>query len=157
MTGSLPSSPASEPHGLHRALVTAQFALILAVAWRGDVVAPGWGLAVQAAGLGLIAWASVTMTRAQGRLFSVTPSPARHAVLCTGGPYRFVRHPMYLAVLLVGWPAAWWGRPGALVAMLLLTAVLLIKLRVEERALARKFEGWRAYAARSAALVPMVW
>lgn len=77
--------------------------------------------------------------------------------LVVGGPYRFVRHPMYLggilfstgillcsANLLAGAPL--------LMAMLLL---LLLRLPDEERMLKERFgASWDAYAARSGRVLP---
>ena len=71
-----------------------------------------------------------------------------HTVVSTG-PYAFVRHPMYFAVLLYGigsGPAlgSWW-------AMLALLPVLIVFVRrtlVEDRMLHEELPGYEAYARR---------
>ncbi len=67
----------------------------------------------------------------------------------------FVRHPMYLAVLLfaAGFALGWRGVPQ-LLALALLAAVLHVKASREERLLAQKFPEYCEYAARTARIVP---
>ena len=62
------------------------------------------------------------------------------------GPYALVRHPMYSGALLMllGTPPAlgsWWG----LLAVVLLAAVIIWRLRDEEVVLARRLPGYAAY------------
>ena len=81
-----------------------------------------------------------------------------HRVVSTG-PYAYVRHPMYAGALLlfVGIPlllGSWYGLAGALV----LTALLVVRIVMEERTLADELPGYRAYAARLRwHLVPGIW
>lgn len=104
-------------------------------------------------GLGL----RVRAMRALGPAFTRTLTEGgRTLVEC--GPYRVVRHPGYLAALLVlpahAFLAA--GRPLALAAVLaLLGAAYARRIPVEEALLARRFgAAWTAYAGRTARLVP---
>lgn len=65
----------------------------------------------------------------------------------TGGPYRWLRHPNYLAVALemAALPLAWGSWRTALLFSLGNAAILRVRIRAEERALgaawARAFEG----------------
>ena len=75
------------------------------------------------------------------------------------GPYAVVRHPMYGAVALIALatPAAlgsWWGFiPG-----LLLLAVLVARIRNEERVLVDELRGYREYMRMTVyRLIPGVW
>ena len=77
----------------------------------------------------------------------------------TGGPYRFVRHPMYADALLyfIGAPlllGSWWG-----VAISPIFAVLFgIRIGIEENTLMTGLPGYADYAARVRhRLVPGVW
>lgn len=140
------------------ALVAAQFALLGLWLVAGPCIATGIiGQSVQAVGLAVALWAFAVMSIAQGHLFRIAPDPSGHSRLVTWGPYRWVRHPMYLSILLVvgpGWlvDGATW-RAGAFVALAL---VLVAKLTFEEHLLVRYFTGYAAYRTRSARLVPGV-
>ena len=97
--------------------------------------------------------------------FNIRPEPKTAGHLVTGGPYRYIRHPMYLAVLIatagfvVGYAdftalrvadlaraAAWLGLAG----------VLHVKSGIEERALRALHPGYAAYAQRTKRLVPFL-
>jgi protein-S-isoprenylcysteine O-methyltransferase Ste14 len=84
---------------------------------------------------------------------------ARGHRVATGGPYRFVRHPMYAGAILlfVGAPlllGSWYGLALAPV----LTALLAYRARMEERMLIAKLDGYADYAARVRyRLIPFVW
>jgi protein-S-isoprenylcysteine O-methyltransferase Ste14 len=81
-----------------------------------------------------------------------------HTVVTTG-PYRFVRHPMYAGALFFffGTPlllGSWWGLAWALG----LTGLLVIRIRIEEKALRAELPGYEEYAARVRyRLIPRVW
>ena len=86
-------------------------------------------------------WGLVTLRHS----FSIIPEARR---VVSGGPYRFVRNPMYIGALLTLIGAALWLQsPGILVlaAAGLLAAHLLVVL-VEEPSLEKRFgESYREY------------
>ncbi len=90
--------------------------------------------------------------------FNVRPELKPGAHLVTDGIYRWVRHPMYLAVLLAtaaalaADPRLW--RVGAWLALL---AVLLVKARREEALLQARFADYAAYKQRTNALLPYLY
>jgi protein-S-isoprenylcysteine O-methyltransferase Ste14 len=96
----------------------------------------------------------------QNRLgnFRIGPEPKAGAQLATQGIYRWIRHPMYCAVLLVTagalaldpqlWRALLW---------LALLAVLIAKLRREELYLRQCFAQYAAYCERTWRLLPGLW
>lgn len=81
-----------------------------------------------------------------------------HAV-ATGGPYRYVRHPMY-ASLIIGWPALGLllGSWAALAAGCLAAAMIVIRTALEDRKLLAELPGYSDYARQvKYRLVPGVW
>ena len=90
-----------------------------------------------------------------GRRFGVRPALRG---LATGGPYRLVRHPMYLAYVLadIGYNLDE-GNAGTVLLVLAGWASLIYRIRAEERTLVRD-DGWKSYrdSVRSR-LVPGVW
>ena len=109
------------------------------------------GLGAAAAGGGVAALASTTL----GRALRAHPAPSEDAVLRTDGPYAFVRHPIYLGVLMLAGGALLIARTGrALVAFGALATLLDCKTRLEERLLAERFPDYGEYAAHVPSIVP---
>lgn len=85
--------------------------------------------------------------------------PERGQYVVTDGPYRFVRHPMYSAVLLMESLesialGSWW----AMAPVLLVIAWVIRRTVREDRLLMDGLRGYREYAARvKHRLVPWVW
>ncbi len=116
----------------------------------------GLGVALLLAGVALRAWAIVTLGRYFRREVTIEPGQA----LVRRGPYRLLRHPSYSGLLLAyfGLGLAFGSWASAAVALVLLTAGLLPRIRVEERALARAFgPAYTEYAATTWRLLPHVW
>jgi protein-S-isoprenylcysteine O-methyltransferase Ste14 len=93
---------------------------------------------------------------ALGRGLTATPLPNEHAQLRTTGLYRFVRHPIYTGLLLTS--AAFTAGTGSvtrLAVLALLVLLLTMKARWEEVRLARRFDGYAAYAAMTPRFVPV--
>ena len=73
----------------------------------------------------------------------------------TSGPYHFVRHPIYAAVLLFTWAGVLTHRsPVALALAGLATAMVLVRLLAEERLVTRRYPEYADYARRTRRLVP---
>jgi protein-S-isoprenylcysteine O-methyltransferase Ste14 len=81
-----------------------------------------------------------------------------HRVITTG-PYRYIRHPMYVAVItqLVCIPLAL-GSLLALIPAALLTALIVIRTHFEDKTLHSGLEGYKAYSEKvKYRLVPGIW
>lgn len=87
-----------------------------------------------------------------GRSFSLLPQARQ---LVTTGPYRFVRHPIYLGGLLITVGEVWLRWSPLVVALnLLFVAAQIVRLRYEDQILERAFPEFRAYRERTSALIP---
>jgi protein-S-isoprenylcysteine O-methyltransferase Ste14 len=112
------------------------------------------GISIVFSGMGLVIWAAVHLKGAF--LGEVAP---RLEVLVQDGPYRFIRHPVYLGmtIALAGVPVAlrsWLGLMGVLVLFL---PSEIIRARLEEEALREKFgKEWEHYAAHTGFFIPLI-
>lgn len=121
---------------------------------------PGWvvvlGYAAMLAGVAMTAWAqSVNPFFEPG----VRIQSERHQRVIDTGPYRFVRHPGYVAALgLFFGMALALGSFWALVPAALASAVLVLRTAWEDRLLQRELSGYADYARRVRwRLLPGVW
>ncbi|NNM65396.1 MAG: isoprenylcysteine carboxylmethyltransferase family protein [Burkholderiales bacterium] len=145
------------PIGLQSRLwVAAQFVLIAAMVlwpadWRWHALAILLGLAALALGL----W--VFVNNRPGN-FNIRPEPKSGGQLITGGPYAWVRHPMYVALLL-GMAGVAAGSHSLVQAglWLWLLIVLHFKAALEERLLRQRWPDYAAYAQRTRRFIPGVW
>jgi protein-S-isoprenylcysteine O-methyltransferase Ste14 len=80
--------------------------------------------------------------------------------LVTNGPYRWIRHPTYLAtvIALLGLTLALRSPWGIAVTLVLFLPAAIYRARLEEHALERRFGlTWDDYAARTSFLFPKLW
>jgi len=128
------------------------YAQVIYLRWSpGRVASPTAGLVLVtlAAGLSLVSLLSM------GRRFGVRPALRG---LVTSGPYRFVRHPMYLSYVVadIGYNLQEWNSV-TLLLVLAGWASLVYRIRAEERVLSQDVE-WPAYIALvSYRLLPGIW
>lgn len=115
-------------------------------------IQPGWvslllGVLVGSLGLALRAASMRTL----GRFYTLTPGIEPGQSLITAGPYRLVRHPGYAAILLsLAGLQLILGTWVALASMVFVTAMLPVRIAVEERILDEHFSGqYAAYRRRT--------
>ena len=131
------------------------------IALRVGEIEAGWlpvrvvGLAIGLAGAVLLAWASVLL----GRLMTHEAAVREDHALIEGGPYRFIRHPVYagyLALLLGSSVASLNVCLGLLWPVSLLG--ILIQAASEEQVLGERFgQDYDRYVRRTGRLVPRFW
>jgi protein-S-isoprenylcysteine O-methyltransferase Ste14 len=115
----------------------------------------------QLAGAITLAAGIVGYRRAGGALgehLSPLVEPSEPAALVESGPYRRLRHPMYLAELAVAFGAPWLlGARLTLLASVFFTVLVIRRIGIEERRLAARLADYDRYAARTYRLVPYVY
>ena len=126
-----------------------------AVLWR---VTPPLGIiadAITVIGLLVTLWARRTL----GANWSSSVVFKERHELIEGGPYRFVRHPIYSGVLLMVFGTMlMWGRLVGVVAFVVVILGLSVKASFEERLLMKHFpQAYADYRRRvRAAIIPFV-
>jgi protein-S-isoprenylcysteine O-methyltransferase Ste14 len=127
--------------------VVAQFLLFVAIgaSWFFGPSVTRLGFVVALVGIVLAVWGGVAM----GSSLSPFPRPPRHAELVQRGPYRFLRHPIYVGgvLLFAGLSLAFSAYGLAFTAVL--AAFWLAKARLEERLLAERFSEYAEYRRRT--------
>lgn len=151
--------PLSSRERLGAVLVAAQIVLIgaLAVAavpqfLHGRAAVAAWLLAGAGAGIGL--WA---LAHNRPGNFNIRPTPRAGGRLVQSGPYRWIRHPMYTAVMLCAGACAWAAASGwGWAAAAALVAVLATKAHFEERWMLLRHPGYAAYRQGTRRFLPFL-
>jgi protein-S-isoprenylcysteine O-methyltransferase Ste14 len=144
-----PSRPSREP----LAWIACAVAMLSVVPYGGPThgAAIGLILAGDVVAVASVAWLLLSVL-ALGRCFGVLPE-ARGLV--THGPYRLVRHPVYLGELgalvglALGAPSVWNVAP-----LIAFAAAQGVRMRMEEAALTAAFPEYARYAAQTGRLLP---
>ena len=89
--------------------------------------------------------------------FNIHPSPRTDGKLVMYGPYRWIRHPMYTAVNLLGLACALaQGSSLTWLLWLVLSLVLLAKALLEERWMTALHPDYASYQARTRRFIPFI-
>ena len=114
------------------------------------------GIFIQIVGLVVRVWSLQTLGRFYTGQLTITTN---HRII-TNGPYRYIRHPGYLSVLVqsIGFGLA----TGNLVCMgiiiLLYFCVYIYRIYAEEKMLIDHFgEEYRMYSKRTSRVIPFIW
>lgn len=140
-------------------LVVVQFLLIAVLLWTGlpsflSGQAPigAWVVAILGMVVGL--WA---LSANRPGNFNIRPNPRAGGQLVQQGPYRWIRHPMYTAVMAFGCAAAWASTAGvAWWTYLALVAVLCMKASLEERWMLQSHPAYADYRRRTRYFLPLI-
>ncbi len=114
------------------------------------------GLALLAVAMPLIGWTLAVNRHAET---TVRIQTDRGHEVVSSGPYRFVRHPMYVGAILMylGTPLVW-GSLWALAITGIVIALLIWRTAMEDRTLRRELRGYDEYSRRTRyRLAPGLW
>jgi protein-S-isoprenylcysteine O-methyltransferase Ste14 len=145
-------------------LMTAGYLGLCALLWRplpvtlsgpARAAALALGTLLLFPGLGVVVWARVTLGRSYGVSGALGTQLCAEHQLVTHGPFAFVRHPMYVGLLVAAIGAILVYRTWTPVLVALNFASFIFRARREEQALAAEFgASWEEYARRVPAWVP---
>jgi protein-S-isoprenylcysteine O-methyltransferase Ste14 len=138
------------------ALVIIQFGCIAGLLLTGPIFArKPLCMFLEIFGIVLVFWAVIAMRTSK---ISVFPNLKEGAVFIGKGPYRIIRHPMYLAVVLLAISLVMEKFSLLRVAMLVLLVLnLLIKIEFEESMLEKEFKEYGRYSKRTRKLLPFIY
>ncbi|URK86208.1 isoprenylcysteine carboxylmethyltransferase family protein (plasmid) [Rhizobium sp. RCAM05350] len=119
-----------------------------------------WAVVVGATIFAIALWVFRRTHKELGRNWSITLEIRDKHELVSGGPYAFVRHPMYTSFMLMGLGQAFllsnWV--GALAGLLGFSILFFLRVDKEERMMVEIFGSqYRDYMARTKRLVPYLY
>ena len=102
----------------------------------------------------LMIWARLTF---KFRSFHLTANTTKGG-LVTSGPYKWLRHPIYAAVIYFGW-ICFIAFPNieASIAATFITGGLFIRMILEEKALNEEYPEYPEYSKRAKRLIPFIY
>lgn len=127
---------------------------IVGLVYLGAILAHGpVAIGLQAVAVLLMIWARITFGR---RSFHYAANPTEGGLVTTG-PYRYMRHPIYAAILLFLWTgiATNWSWKSAALG-LVATAMLFLRMFFEETLVRQRYPEYEAYARRTKRVVPFI-
>ncbi len=137
-------------------LVTIQLGCLFYIAVTGPVISNNTaGMLIESAGVFL---AILAIYVVKIRNINITPTVKQNSELITSGPYRIIRHPMYIAQLIAVLPLVIdyfsWYR---LATFLILLVTLLVKIEYEEKQLIVHFPEYADYRKKTSKLIPFIY
>lgn len=112
------------------------------------------GAACTAIGIAVAVWARLYI----GRNWSPRPAMKEEHELVTGGPYAFVRHPIYSGIIFAALGTALTGTVFGAILFVFAAALFVSRVGREERIMLELFPAaYPSYQSRTKRLVPFVW
>lgn len=113
------------------------------------------GLALFLSGFILMNWAEIIL----GNQFSVEVTIQENHQLIISGPYKYLRHPRYLGIILFAIGISFiFNSWSSLILVLLLIIVLLLRIKDEEELMNNQFgDEWLQYKNKSRRIIPFIY
>ena len=105
-------------------------------------------------GMALFLWAVISLKES----FRGTVAPVSNRLVQTG-PYRWIRHPLYLSMIitLIGFALAFRSLWGLISIFAFFLPAVIFRAKLEEKALGEKFgSAWAEYARRTHFIIPFL-
>lgn len=137
-------------------LFTLQMLLIVLLAIFGEILPEAFYMKLLSfLGYVLILWAFYQ------KKFKVHPLPnsTENMELITDGPFKFVRHPIYLGLLLVtySWLPPYLSSFTFIFLYPIFLGIIVVKIMFEEKELYQKFPQYYDYAKKTKRLIPFIY
>lgn len=111
------------------------------------------GIIIQVFAVGLMIWARITFGF---RSFHAVANTTKGR-LVTNGPYRWLRHPIYAAVIYFVWTGVFSHLfIDAIAAALLISVCLFVRMLIEEKFLRVAYSEYSAYSKHAKRLIPFL-
>ncbi len=112
------------------------------------------GAAFTAIGIAVAIWARLYI----GRNWSPRPAIKEEHELVTGGPYAFVRHPIYSGIVLAALGTALTGTIFGAILFMFAAVLFVTRIGKEERIMLELFPGaYPSYQSQTKRLIPFIW
>lgn len=124
------------------------------LALKNNLISPNpFGFIVQALAVGLMVWARLVFGK---RSFHAGANPTEGG-LVTHGPYRFLRHPIYAAVMYFVWAGVLSFRSTEAIALaVVVTLCLGVRMFLEEQFLIAAYPEYKEYSKKAKRLIPFL-
>jgi protein-S-isoprenylcysteine O-methyltransferase Ste14 len=135
--------------------VLLQLALLLLIFLKCGLIIQNSWITLQLLAFAIGLWA---IFQFDFKHLAISPTPKQNAKLVLSGPYKWVRNPMYLAVLLYCLPLV--IEKQSIYAYFLYIGLLVVlhsKLHFEERLLKKHYPEYQDYCKRSKKLIPFIY
>jgi len=111
-------------------------------------------IGIQVLSFFLMIWARITF---KSRSFHLT-ADTTEGELVTSGPYRWLRHPIYAAVIYFGWACfISFPKTETLIAVIFITGGLFLRMLLEEKALIKTYPEYVEYSKQAKRLIPFIY
>jgi protein-S-isoprenylcysteine O-methyltransferase Ste14 len=141
---------------LARILVIIQFTCLAALYFTGPVMAQNtFNIITEILSILILVWSVSVMSISKLNVF---PDIRKGSVFISNGPYKYIRHPMYLAVILFSISVVFdYMNVIRIIILIVLIATLIYKIEFEEKLLINHFEKYPQYRNKTKKLIPFIY